>query len=200
VAIVREVIAAGFTPMVFLQEDSEANTEQYLTQAVAALQPQGLLPYVTFNPGFDGTFYGWSPAQVQQFGHLFRQLNPNGYLTLEFNTGHIPVGNGPADYNPGGMMTDYDGLLAEFEVWPATGPAEWQILGRLLGPAFHHAPNQGSDDPHPPFYLAQPSPRGPYAIVCFEWGTYNLVRTRYTTTDLANAIAYYTGMGCSWAK
>jgi hypothetical protein len=203
VALVQEVIRAGFTPMVFLLEDTEANTEGYLAHAVSALQgaTPSLLPYVTFNPGFDGIFYGWPPAAVTKFGAYFRTLVLNGVLTMEFNTAHIPLGNGPADFTPTGAMKDYDGVLAEFDLWPMVGDGEWQILGRLFGPNFHRAPNQpATDDPHPPFYLAQPSARGPFVAVCWEWGTYKFVRSQYAPSDLAAAIAYYLALGCPWAN
>lgn len=201
--MVVEVLQNGFVPYVFLQEDTPAVTTSMLQAAVTALQAHApnLLPYVMFNPGFDGIFYGWAPADIQTFGQTFRQLDPNGVLTLEFNTGHIPVGNGPADYTPTGMMADFDGLLVEFDLWPMTGDGEWQILGRLLGPAYHRPSDQpATDDPHPPFYLGTDSARGPWGVTCFEWGTYTHTRSDYSRAQMNAAIAYYLGMGCGWAK
>jgi hypothetical protein len=203
IAMVREVIQNGFIPAVFLQEASYVETVPRLRAAIAALQSStpDLTAYVDINPGFDGIFYGWAPADIAAFGQLFRQLSPNGYLSLEFNTGHIPVGNGSADYADNGAMSTFDALLIEFDLWPMRGDAEWQILGRLLGPGYHRPAEQlSTDDPHPPWYLAAGTPRGPYGVVCFEWGTYNLVRSRYNPADLASAITYYVSMGCEWAK
>ena len=120
--------------------------------------------------------YGWSPQQIDTFGKTFRQLCPNGYLCLEHTTGHIPVGNGEADWAPGGIMQSYDVLLSEFDTgrWD---DSVWQVLARMIGPAYTRPPDQpADDDPSPPYYLAPGTPRGPYGYAAFEYYMYEFVR------------------------
>ncbi len=156
-----------------------------------------LSPYCVFILGYDGVFYGWTPQEVQDFATAFRKLRPNGYLGIEFNTGHIPVGNGPGDYVPTGLMAGYDLILGEFDNWPATGDAVWQVLGRLLGPMYLRPPDQpAGDDPHPPFYLKTPSARGKYYVDCLEFAEYDWVRGRISAADVALARRYYLQLGC----
>src|SRR5207248_613380 len=107
-------------------------------------------------PGFDAVFYGWEPSNIKvpQFPADFRSRWPDGYLAIEHDIGHIPLGNGPADYAPLGLMRDYDAILSEFPNWPTTGDPVWQIIGRLSGPAYRRDPAQPpADDPTPPWYL-----------------------------------------------
>ena len=78
--------------------------------------------------------------RVRDFGLLFRQILPAGYLSIEHTPGNIPCGEGGGDYAPGGLMTTFDTVLSEFNTFhedsvladrgtdarpvpPATGPA-----------------------------------------------------------------------------
>lgn len=116
---------------------------------------------------------------------------------LEFSTGHIPLGNGPSDYAPGGAMVDYDVIMAEFDNWPTLGDAEFQIIGRMIGPAYVRPPQQPSgDDPHPPWYLATPSPRGAYYFIAFEYATYQWTRSQISATMVQQGRAWYLATGC----
>jgi|SRR5579859_583252 len=152
--------------------------------------------YCLFVPGYDAIFYGWSPAQVKAFVDLFRQLYPNGHLGLEFSIGISHLGNGAADYAPGGTMQGVDVVLSEFD-WPVTGDGIWQIAARLLGSAYKRpADEPAADDPPPTaHYLAVPTPRGPYYAVFYERGLYNQVRNQATVADIDKSRAYGQSVG-----
>ena len=197
IPLVEEVITAGFIPALFMQEDQPSSTAlvQAAAQALAAATPN-LNPYVIYSPGYDGVFPEWSPANISAWASLARAAGAL-YLAIEFDAGEIPLGNGPADYAPGGAMTNFDTLLGEFDNWPALGDREFQILGRLLGPAYVRPPQQpAGDDPHPPFYLGTPSPRGPYCVVAFEYATYDWVRGNLTAAQVQEGRAWYQACGC----
>jgi hypothetical protein len=169
-----------------------------------------LTKYIVFCPGYDGVFYGWGypgetpdqqPDRVVNFGTLFRQVLPNGYLVIEHSTGHIPVGEGGSDWVPGGRMMNYDGVLSEFDVWVPGQPAGdnvWQIVGRLNRP-YHRPANQpANDDPNPPFYLAHDTPRGPVYYVAYEYATYQWTRNRISGADVARLRQEFRDMGVQW--
>jgi len=208
-ALVEEIIQNGFIPVIAYDGDdgdnpvdgypNAARQAPILANLLASSQLGDLNPYAVYARLWDSVFYGSSPANIQAFGKLFRSILPNGYLAIEFNIGHIPVGNGPADYAPGGMMTDYDVILAEYPDWPTTGDAVWQVNARLLGPDYHRPSDQPStDDPNPPYYLASPSPRGPYAAICFERGEYGWTHGQLSLSQIEAQNTYYRAMGCSW--
>lgn len=140
--------------------------------------------FIRYVIGFDGVFYGWSPEQVVAFGKVFRKALPNGYLGIEHDPGHIPVGEGGDDYEPGGRMQDYDFVLGEFPGdGIVSGDTWWQILGRMIHP-YHRPPDQpADDDPNPPFYL-KPSVRGPRYYWIFEWKTYRWTRQQCSRADV----------------
>lgn len=186
---------------------------QNLERIVLSLKGDGtpatpdLTPYIIFRPGWDGVFYGWSvsgddpdpqPWRVNAFGQLFRSLLPNGYLAIEHTTGTIPVGNGPADYAPGGLMRPYDTILSEFDT--VHQDSCWQVVARLV-PTYHRPPDQPiHDDPHPPFYLAPGTPRGPYFYVAFEptqGGAYQWVRGACSLAEVQAVRAYLHQLGAS---
>lgn len=152
--------------------------------------------YIVFVPGYDGVFYGWNPDQVVAFGKLFRSIFPDGYLGIEFNTGHIPLGEGGGDYLPGGRMQDYDILFCEFDPFNYHSDSTWQILGRLMRPYHRPFDQPAGDDPTPPFYLAGSTPRGPWAVNPFEILTYRWVRGQVPLDELIAYRQYYTDMGC----
>lgn len=164
-----------------------------------------LAPYLLFVPGYDGVFYGWGneglpdlqPQRVIDFGNLFRQVLPNGYLALEHDIGHIPVGEGGDDY--GGPLQVYDVILSEFDNWPATGDPTWQIANRMLGPAYVRPPDEpSSDDPAEHNYLAPGTPRGPYFTCAYEFCTYAWVRGELTAAQVQQGRDYYTALGYRW--
>lgn len=163
-----------------------------------------LTKYVLFVPGYDGVFYGWGrpgevpdqqPDRVVNFGKAFRNLLPFGYLGIEHTPGKIPVGEGGSDWATGGRMQAYDVILSEFN-WPATGDQVWQIVGRLVSP-YHRPPDQPvGDDPNPPFYLKDHTPRGPVFYVPYEYATYQWTRNQVTAQQVADARAYFYSLGC----
>lgn len=176
-----------------------------LPRIVAAFKH--LAPYIIFVPGYDGVFYGWGdppdkpdlqPDRVMAFGKLFRSLLPNGVLGLEFSAGHIPLGEGGGDYQPGGRMQDFDVIYGEFDPFNYHQDSTWQIVGRLA-PEYHRPPDQPPDDDRGvegKRYLAVPNPRGPWFFIAFEILTYNWVRGRNSPQDIAAYRQYFADMGC----
>ena len=178
-ALIQEVIDAGFIPVLFLGgDDGEAGyaiATVQLPLIVAALGP--LMAWTLILPGWDGVFYGYTPEHIVELGAQFRALCPSGYLGIEMSEGHIPLGEGPSDWTQTGRMKDYDTLLVEFSDSNLHQDSTWQIGGRLLGPRWVRPPDMpAGDDPHPPWYLGDGSPRGPYCPVAFEYLTFRWVR------------------------
>lgn len=158
-----------------------------------------LVDYVVFVPGYDGTFYGWGPEQVVAFGKLFRSIFPNGTLGIEFDCGHIPLGEGPGymdAYAPGGCMQDYDVIYGEFDPFNYHQDSTWQIVGRLV-PNYQRPSDQTpGDDPHPPYLLHTPNVRGPWFFIAFEVLTYLWVRGKCGPEEPAAYRAYFAALGC----
>lgn len=182
-----------------------------LPRIVAAFQNSvagDLTKYVAFCPGYDGVFYGWcnlptepavpdlQPARIQNFGTLFRQVCPDGYLALEHSTGHIPTGEGVGDWKDGGTCGSYDILLSEFDNWPTTGDPTWQIAARTV-PDYRRPPDQPAhDDPPPvPDYLAAGSARGPFYSVAYEYATYVWTRGQISAAGVQQGREYYSALG-----
>lgn len=197
VALVQEVVSAGLIPVIFLGgDDGEAGygvATKQLPLVVAALG--ALNAYSLIVPGFDGVFYGWTPDHIGAFGQQFRALSPNGYLGIEHSTGHIPCGEGDADWIAGGRMQTYDVLLSEFDPDNLHQDSTWQIAGRTIGPAYRRPADQpAGDDPSPPWYLREGTARGPFAVCAFEFDTYYFVRDR-TPETVAEHRAYLRSLG-----
>lgn len=206
---VEEVIQHGFTPIVFLGGDDGSTCGQtpvppqcgYVIassefpsayQALKNASVGDLNQYVIYMPGWDGVFYGWTPAMLGQFGTQVKSTCPECYLGIESQTGHIPAGNGPADWAPGGLMSQYDIVFVEFNDSNIHDDTTWQILGRLLGPAYKRPADQPTgDDPHPPFYLMNGQ-----VVDCFEYGEYEWVRQLFTLDEIATMRAYLYSAGC----
>ena len=212
-ALVLEIIRNNFIPMVFLAGDGDGDGIRYndpvgwtyghlwLMNHLGAIvqmmaQPPDLTPYIVWSPGFDGVFYGWEPSndKIPLFGLLFRRLLPNGYLAIEHNTGHIPLGNGPVDYEH--LMTPYDVILTEFDPVNIHADSTWQIAARLLGPLYHRPLDQpAGDDPRPPNYLAAGTPRGRYFTSAFEVSTFVWVRGLISVEEHRNRMIYLRNLG-----
>jgi hypothetical protein len=129
---------------------------------------------------------------------LYRKLQPDGYLAIEHDIGHIPCGEGGDDYAPGGLMQNYDTILSEFD--SVHEDSCWQIVARMV-PVYHRPPDQpAGDDPHPPFYLKHGTPRGPYFHVAFEptiGGVYQWCRGQCSLEDVQAVRTYERAMGCA---
>lgn len=185
-----------------------------LARIIAALKGDGtstkpdLTPYIIFRPGWDAVFYGWGvdgevpdqqPDRVRKFGELFRQLLPNGYLAIEHTPGNIPCGEGGGDYAPGGLMTNYDTIMSEFNT--VHEDSCWQVVARMVQSYVRPPDQPPNDDPNPPFYLAPGNPRGPYFYVAFEptkGGVYEWCRGWCTLADVQAVRAYLLGLGCTF--
>jgi hypothetical protein len=199
-AAAEEIVDAGFQSIrVFLGGDGAdgfpiASAElPYVCSTLAADKRGDLTPWLAILPGWDSVFYGYTPDQIGQYAALVHADCPRAYAALEFGAGHIPVGNGPSDYAPGGLMHGYDLLLGEFDVWPQRSDVEWQVLGRLLRPYTRPTDQPAGDDLSPPYYLANWGG----VFVCFEPAEYDWVRGRLTDADIATMRAYYLAMGCA---
>lgn len=205
-SIVREVIVAGFTPLLMLggdgQEWSEAGytygAEWLISNLPRIVEGVGeLAPYCLFCPGFDGVFYGWTIDQVERFAAEFRRLLPEGHLAILHNTGHIPVGGATADYAPGGVMSAFDVILSEYD-WNLSQDSCWQVNGRLEQPYVRPPDQPAGDDPSPPFYLGSWTARGPYFHCAFEWDEYRWVRGQVSAADVQKGREYLKAQGCKW--
>jgi hypothetical protein len=184
-----------------------------LPRIIAALKGDGttakpdLTPYIIFRPGWDGVFYGWGvqgevpdqqPDRVRKFGELFRRLLPAGYLAIEHTPGNIPCGEGGKDYASGGLMRNFDTILSEFNT--VHEDSCWQVVARMVPHYTRPSDQPSGDDPHPPFYLAPGTDRGPYFYVAFEptrGGVYEWCRGRCTLADVNAVRAYLRGLGCT---
>jgi hypothetical protein len=162
--------------------------------------------YVWFRPGYDGVFYGWTPEQVGAYGALCRSLDPNCTIGLEFLIGICHLGNGQADYLPGGGLYNYDIIQSEFEYSVTVPPNQdglCQIAARLLGPTYVRPPFQSpTDDPGSPFqagdgrwYTEYGTNRGPYMVWGLEDGEYNWVRGQVSASDIATELAVLKAAG-----
>lgn len=212
-ALTEEVILAGLIPIVAFDGDDgsagHVNAMRQLPILVSLMQSSqygDLTPYILFARLWDSVFYGSTPDEIRAFGVAFRALLPQGHLAIEHNPGHIPTGEGDADYLPGGAMTTYDVLLSEFNM-PPPDDTVWQIAGRTIRP-YHRPPDQpAGDDPSPPFYLGVDNPRGPFFACAFEtWGEYNWVRVGDPHAPAGQALqrqieqdrAYLKALGYRW--
>jgi hypothetical protein len=203
--LVVEVRRAGLIPLIFPDEADQPTSLQQTRLAVSALQSSAygdLTPQVAaFMTGWDGVFYGWEPSGtiIPAWAAAIRQICPLCRLGIEFNTGHIPLGEGGGDYLPGGRMQDFDLVLDEFGGANSLGHDDnvWQILGRMNRPYNRPSDQPAADDPNPPFYLGQPNPRGPFYNCAFEFGPdeYNWVRGHITKEQIDADRAYLKAIG-----
>jgi hypothetical protein len=136
-------------------------------------------------------------TRMKEFGALFRRVLPAGFLAIEHTPGNIPVGLGPSDWSPhDGIMSTYDTVMSEYAT--VHEDSYWQVVARCID-TYHRPSDQPSgDDPNPPKYLAQGSPRGPYFYVAFEpttAGVYEWCRGRCTLEQIREQDAYMRGTG-----
>lgn len=207
--LLREVIMQGFKILLFLDGDAPENYGRGMTQLDLLKADEDfattLYKYCVIIPGWDGIFYGWTPEQIVDWGLKGRRLFPDGYLGLEYSTGHIPVGEGGGDYLPRtgdphsnpGRMTDFDLVLGEFDD-NLHQDSCWQILNRLEANYIRPSDQPTGDDPSRVFYLGTPNPRGPFYHLAFEYGEYEFVRggCSQASVDHVNANrAYLKAMG-----
>lgn len=211
ITIIEEALQMGFKGVwLFLGGDAGNNgypiavaQTKLLGPALAASQFGNLNEYVVQFPGWDGVFYGYEPPE--KCTDWANQARAAGavYVGMEFSTGHIPLGEGGSDYQPGGRMEPFDVVLGEFDDG-RFDDSVWQILARMIGPAYVRPPEQpADDDPGSPFgpnsgqfYLRTPSPRGPFYFRVFEYYIYGWVRDTPASV-VADAKAYFVKCGAT---
>ncbi len=205
VDLVAEAILLGFKGVwLFLDGDNgnygypvAVQQSKELGPAFATSLYGNLNAYVQQLPGWDGVFYGYEPPEkVTNWAETARAAGAL-YVGLEHSTGHIPLGEGGSDYEPGGRMVPIDTILGEFDDG-RFDDSVWQILARMIGPAYIRPPEQPAhDDPPPvPFYLAPQSPRGPFYYRVFEYYIYGWVRGTPASTVAASK-AYFAKCGAT---
>lgn len=203
--MVVEVRRAGLIPVIFPDEVDQPTSLHNTLLAIDALQhsPYGDITgqVGAFMTGWDGVFYGWEPSGtlIPGWATGIRQVCPQCRLGIEHNTGHIPIGEGSSDWQPGGRMQGFDLILNEFGGQNSLGhdDAVWQILGRLIRPYNRPSDQPAQDDPNPPFYLGTPGPRGPVYNCAFEFGPdeYLWVRGQITKAQVDADRAYLKVLG-----
>lgn len=159
-----------------------------------------LSKYILFFPGFDGVFYGWSkpetpdlqPMRVINFGRMFRQALPNGYLGIEHTPGNIPVGEGQENWKTNGDMDAFDVLLSEFNKNLREDTC-WQIVARFV--AIYYRPADQTTPDSPTYYFIQPSSRGPRVYIRGEFKTYWWVRDQVSLDQVNEDRNYLQSMG-----
>ena len=211
-ALVAEVIANGFFPVLFLAGDGESPSgggyndpngwsygyqwlTDHLPQIVASLQqPVDLTPYCILVPGWDGVTPVWQPAEIDAYLAQARSLLPHGYLGLEIAAGAADWGSGAGNYtSAAGQALDL--VLQEFP-GPPTGDQVWQVAARELGPAYVRPSDEpAGDDPNPPFFLAGGTPRGPWYAVAYEFDEYRWVRGQVTAAQIQQERQYLGSLG-----
>jgi hypothetical protein len=208
VDLVVEVRQAGLIPLFFSDDTSEAISLGVMTKVLNILQNSKYGDITNqigfYNAGWDATFYGWpDPHQVQDWATQVRKICPDCRLGIEFNPGHIPLGSGPADYTvaggTNGSMSGFDIILGEVDGWITNGTPPgggvWQVLKRMLGPAYVDDPGTDPGDAPWPFYLAPGSPRGPYQFCVFEYDEYSWVRHKTSAANINAERAYLKARG-----
>lgn len=180
-ALIREVIAAGF-PQILLYLGGDGGGDAY---TIAYTQVdllhanedfrENLYQFCVILPGWDGVFYGWPLEQVQPWSDKIRALWPDAVVGLHYSTGHIPLGEGGSDFQPGGRMANFDLLVGEFDD-QVHQDSTWQILNRLEAHYVRPSDQPAGDDPDRVYYLAGSSPRGPWGHFAMEYGEYEAVR------------------------
>lgn len=148
--------------------------------------PRDCRPWIVFSSGYDGTdSYAWGTADnVVEWWRAARRIidaGGVGYLAQHYGSGHCQIGgawDGEATYvNGPGMALDV--ILQEFPAappMPTDSPdSVFQMLGRMIRP-YNRPPEQSPlDDPYPPYYLKQGTPRGRYFYIAYEFDTYHWV-------------------------
>ena len=203
--LVNEVIDAGFRFIINMDERVDHST--LIVQLVMEDLSPTQLAYGLVMPGYDGVFPAWPPAAITNWAAQARRMRPACYLGLEHDPGEIPVGGGPADYAPGGRMDGFDVILGEFQSGAGLhSDTTWQVLGRMIRPDNRPPDQPASDDPHPPFYLAD-SPRGPRFYCAWETDyPYRWVRTdpndaaavAAAQAEIEAERAYFSACGCQY--
>jgi hypothetical protein len=210
-ALLLEAIQNGFTVDVRLAGDGESSTtsapwsyndpvghtygQNWLSATFPAIYAtlSDLQPYIVWNPGFDGVWYGWQASEIQAFGAEVKGLCGTCALSIEPAGGLASLGNGAADYAAGGGLSQYDAIDIEFTPGQMSDDVNWQIADRLLCGQFARPPDMpATDDPDAPCYNVTAK-----VVVGFELDTYLWVRNAYTLAQILTDGAYLKAEGFS---
>ena len=204
--LILEVASNGFIPVLFSEEDQTKSMTAMpiLLKAMMAYSGGDLSNISILLPGWDGVFYVWDNDSIIQWSLNLRDIKPNVYLGLEFPAGKIPLGEGGADYQPGGrIVNNFDAVLGEYGCWvPYNNPpgdTNWQIIARVNCPGGYNRPvDQPSwDDPDPPNYIGGycMTPRGKLYTIYFENGVWEFVRDLITLDQIETQRSYVINCG-----
>jgi hypothetical protein len=229
-ALVQEIIANHFIPLVFLAGDGESRPGggyndpvgwtygykwlmDHLADIVGSLQrPTDLTPYLVIVPGWDGVIPGWAPDASNPASGIYKYpAELDNYLLKAralLPNGYLGVELSAGYCHWGDGAANYsssagrqvDIILQEFP-GPPTGDQVWQIAARELGPAYVRPPDQpAGDDRSPPFYLSSGTPRGPFYPIAFEYDEYRWVRGAVTTGQVQREQTYLKSAGYSFVN
>ncbi len=210
--VIQHTAANGqpFVPRIFMSGDNGFTYYMWaMPLIVRALQPQpsdaiDLTAYVKLQLCYDSCVPGWQPpSQIDEAILATRAACPTCVLALELSTGYPCWGGGDGcgDVNfnsPAGQALDE--IDWEGNAWPPTNWDQyWQVLARLLGPAYvRPALQPASDDPPPvDWYLRRGTPRGPWGVQCLEPFTYQWVRDQVPADQVLVAFTTLRAMGCA---
>lgn len=164
---------------------------------------EDLAPWIAWCPGYDGVVPGWATSPIYQYPsevdkwllHARSIVGSEGALALELSAGYPDWGGSAGNYTtPAGQGLDT--VMSEFpEPLEANWDQVWQIVGRLNRPYIRPANQPIWDDPHPPYYLAPSTPRGPFLYVAWEYDTYGWVRGM-SVNEVNGHRAYLKALGC----
>lgn len=205
-ALLDEIINNGFYVWLFLAGDGEGAGpgyndpvgwtygKQWLMQNFQRVYDAlgDLSPFIVWVPGFDGVVPGWQPPHSVDpvLLHLRAVIGTTGYLGLELAAGYASWGDGGDNWkSPAGKTVDL--ILCELPTGLGQPKDQiWQIAARLVRP-YHRPPDQPSgDDPNPPFYLSDGTPRGPFYASFFEYDAFRWVRGQVTAAQVSQEREY----------
>lgn len=178
------------------------NNLGHIINSLINYKGKNLTKWIIFVPGYDAVFYGWSipgevpdkqPQRVIDFGNLFREILPEGYLGIEHSTGKIPVGESGIDWTTNGPLDAYDTLLSEYNPFNLHSDDTWQILGRCTRPYNRPSDQPINDDPHPP-YIIEDCSRGQRFYIMYELVTYLWVRNLISIEQCNQIYNYFKAM------
>lgn len=153
--------------------------------------------YIIYFPGYDGVVPGWAtsdtyvyPDEVDRWLLFARQIVGAKYLGLELAAGYAHWGGESRNYtSEAGLCLDVIAQEFPIQIGPPDSPPKpwsqmsdserdpwsqvWSMMAHLQRP--YNTPQDQIDagfDVHAPYYLSQPTDRGPRVYWAFEYDTY----------------------------